>query len=242
MNNTKHRIGMTLITLILVAGIILTGYVGNTASGEARDRLDLAVKYLHESQYQKAILSYEEGIKIAYRQAYERMIGKNETVPANGTGSEQGGRSELTPEMQMEVDMILPTPQEIYDFRARSQNENGPEFYKDSCYYDQKTNIAYVAYVFGSNAGLKDVGKAESYWKVKPENCWKIHIFRIHNPKFSAASAINSPEFQRYAQEEGISQVLDWGGCWHPVDIGEFSFEEAVRAGYRGESPIWVDM
>lgn len=90
MKNTKHRTAMALMAFILAFGILLTGYVGNTATGEARVKLDLAVKYMHESQYQKAILAYEEGITIAYRQAFERMIGKNKIVPTNGNDSEQG--------------------------------------------------------------------------------------------------------------------------------------------------------
>lgn len=74
MNNKKQRITIALISFVLLSGM-LTGYVGNTATGEAREKLDLAVKYLNENQYQMAILAYGEGITIAYRQAFERMLG-----------------------------------------------------------------------------------------------------------------------------------------------------------------------
>lgn len=54
----------------------LTTYVSNTATGEAQVRLILATKYLRDNQFQKAVLSYGEGIAIAYRDAFYRLTGR----------------------------------------------------------------------------------------------------------------------------------------------------------------------
>ena len=71
----KSRVTVILLATILCV-FLLTTHVSNTATGEAQVKLILATKYLRDNQYQKAILSYGEGIVIAYRDAFYRLTGR----------------------------------------------------------------------------------------------------------------------------------------------------------------------
>lgn len=53
-----------LLLLSLLAGIMAGCSSGRTASAEINEKLELAVKYLSEQQYEKAILAYQKVIKI----------------------------------------------------------------------------------------------------------------------------------------------------------------------------------
>lgn len=79
MNSIRKKVGIGVV-IVFLAFLFTTLYAGNSATGEAQVKLQLAVKYVHDKEFKMAALAYGEGIKIAYRQMFDRITGKNRSM------------------------------------------------------------------------------------------------------------------------------------------------------------------
>lgn len=181
------------------------------------------------------------GSVFSYQQAISGIEEMGHELIAAGSNGSPG----LSKEARSAINSMLPSAQEVARFKAESKGKNGLMSFHSYCYLNENTNIAYIACVFGPDGTLNNVENytaVSTLYKVKPADAWKVHIFRIHNPNIIPASSSDNPQFQNWAAQHGITQVLEISGCSHSVHVGTFDFEDAVRKGYREAPVVWVDL